>query len=294
MLPSIGMRIIVGGVRGTSPVAQPGFAEFGGETTALLVEGEAGDRILLDAGSGIRSLGERLSAAPPTSLALLFTHFHLDHVLGLPAFAPLYDGKWTIEIGSPDREGASAREIIAGLLSAPFWPVDMDRLPATLRFLSLPGRDSDPPWRAGALSIRWCPLHHPGGSTAYRIEEPSTGAAAILATDFEWGESSANEKEALIRICREPRPADMIFLDGQFDARLGPSRRGWGHNAWQDAAAIWERIGGGRLLLTHHDPANDDRRLHRLEEELRERVPEAGLARQGMEIRLGRSAIADR
>ena len=195
------MRITFYGVRGTSPVIGADFLKYGGETTSVLIEGEGGERIILDGGTGLRKLGNRLveeNAEP--GLLLLMTHYHLDHLMGLPAFAPLYNEKWKITASAPIRDGRSVEEVLTEIFSNPFWPLQVETLPARLDFLTLSGSTSDKAFHYGDLLIRWVPLHHPGGSTAYRVDEPATSSSFVFATAVEWVESSQKEIEAFERL----------------------------------------------------------------------------------------------
>lgn len=284
------MKVVLFGVRGTSPITAPEFARYGGDTTSILVEGEGEEKIALDAGTGIRALGERLGQAEnPSSLLILMTHYHLDHLIGLPLFRPLYDGKWKITVAATGRAGKTPKEIIPRILAQPFWPLQIDNLDARVEFRTLAGAASRRPLKHGALEIRWAPMHHPGGCTAYRVDEPSSGASFVFATDGEWKEFSPEEKEAFRRLCAEPGPPGLLVFDGQFSAENYEKFRGWGHSTWSDAVEAARAAGAPRLLITHHAPENDDLYLDGIEAELRKLMPAARLGRGGMEIGLGDS-----
>ena len=275
------MKITFFGVRGTSPVTQPEFSRYGGETTSLLVEGKSGEKIIIDAGTGLRDLGRKVTDEPPDSaLLLLMTHYHLDHVIGLPSFFPLYDKQCRITAAAPIQEGRSVQEVLSRIFDEPFWPLQVDTLPARFDFLTL----SSGPLRWGELEIRWAPLHHPGGATAYRIDEPATNASFVFATDVEWNESTDAEKEAFIKLCADPAPPDLLVFDGQYSDDNYDTYRGWGHGPWQTAAAVAGAVKANRLLITHHDPANDDNYLAEIEKKLKEILPSGALARAGMEV----------
>lgn len=275
------MKITFLGVRGTSPVTEPAFQGFGGETTCLLIEGKKGERIILDAGTGIRAVPVTKGAPPPL---LLFTHYHLDHVMGLPHLNLLYDPRARITLASPLRAGRSVEEVITRILANPFWPVPLEKFPAKIAFRDFSNSFSTIPSRHGRLAIRWTPLHHPGGSTAYRIDEPATGASFVFATDVEWPESSEGEKKALIDLIARPTPALVLAMDGQFSRENYPSFRGWGHSAWEDTVEAADLAGAEKLIVTHHGPASDDKRLNKIEAELKKARPGSVLARQGMHI----------
>jgi len=281
------MEVILGGVRGTRPVAARAFLGFGGDTTAVLVEGAGGERILIDAGTGLRTIAERIASKPGAApLLWLFTHYHLDHVNGFPTFPLLFDGKMEIEIAGPRRADPHPERVLPLVMREPLWPVALKDVPARVRFSLWKGGSVEDPRPAGTLSIRWCPVHHHGGSIAYRIDEAATGASFVFATDIEWRESAPAEREALRRLCAEPAAADLLIMDGQYTDERYLRHRGWGHSTWGDVVEVARLADVGGAIVTHHDPKSDDAALDRIERELEARAGGARLARQGMAITL--------
>ena len=279
------MKVVFGGVRGTSCVAQPEFARFGGDTTSLLVEGSAGGHILIDAGTGIRQLGERIAeAGDPSRALLLITHYHLDHVMGLPSLPLLYRPDASVWMASPPRAGRAVEKVVRQLMAQPYWPVQMEDLHATIRFLKWKDVASKKPFRFGEFDVRWCPVHHPGGCTAYRVDEWGSGASLVFATDIEWALSSPKEKGDFLKLCTEPAPAGLLVMDGQFNRRGYAPFKGWGHSTWEDTVDVARETGVGALLITHHAPENSDQQLRNLEGIVRKTFARAGLARVGQEI----------
>ncbi|MBN1419426.1 MAG: MBL fold metallo-hydrolase [Planctomycetes bacterium] len=280
------MRVFLGGVRGTRPVAARSYLAYGGDTTAILVEGAEGERVLIDAGTGLRMIGERIAASPGTGpLVWLFTHYHLDHLSGFSSF-PLLAGRGAeVEIARPRGADPHPEGIIPLVLGEPLWPVTLEELPSRVRFSLWDGGPVEDPRRAGGLAIRWCPVHHHGGSIAYRIDE-AAGGSFVFATDIEWRESAPAEREALLRLCAEPAAADLLIMDGQYTEERYPRHRGWGHSTWSDVAEVARRAGVRRFLVTHHDPTCDDASLERIERDVKAAAPGGGLARQGMAVAL--------
>ncbi len=282
------MRIVLGGVRGTSPVSHSDFMRYGGATTSVLVEDGTGARLVIDGGTGLRTLQPRLAAAGENSpILMLFTHYHLDHLIGLPSFAPLFKADWHVTFAAPERENFTVEDALTRLMDKPFWPAAFR---ARQRFHVLPETPGKMPLRHGSLMIRWCPVHHRNGCHAYRIDEPGTGASAVFATDLEWRASDDAERGLLLSLCRDPNPADVLIMDGQYDARDAARFTGWGHSMWQDAVQVATSAGVGRLIVTHHAPESDDGILERREQELRRVMAQACLAYGGMEIEIGKKA----
>ena len=170
-------------------------------------------------------------------------------------------------------------------MEKPFWPVDFC---AQRSFLVLPERGTDTPFRHGGFAVRWCPVHHRNGCHAYRIDAEATGESLVFATDLEWQASNVVEREALLTLCHTPRPADLLIMDGQYDATDVPCHAGWGHSTWQDAVEVAQSSGVRRLVVTHHDPDLDDEALDHRERALKASMDQACLAREGMEFMNGR------
>ena len=278
------MKIIFGGVRGTSPVAQADFLKYGGETTSVLIEGRGGEKLVIDAGTGLRALGGRLTAgAAGAEVLLLMTHYHLDHIMGLPSFVLLYNKAWTVEIAAPRREAFEPREVVRRILSKPFWPIQLDKLLARLKFTTLPAA-AGAMRRYRGLEIRWCALHHPEGCHAYRVDEPATGASLVFATDIEWRSSTEAEKRDFFQLCVQPQPVRLLVMDGQFCRTNIAKFKGWGHSAWEDTIEVAQKAGVRELLITHHAPQSSDAHLAEVEKAARRMWSGAALAAAGMEV----------
>lgn len=279
------MRIVIGGARGTSPVARPDFVRYGGATTSVLVEDRSGKRIILDAGTGLRNLPAGLGRSDPEQPdLLLLTHYHLDHLIGLPSFGPLYDPRRRIRFAAPAREGVTAEAAIKRLMDKPFWPV---MFCAHCEYQVLPESSEAAPWRNGAFTVRWCAVHHLNGCHAFRIDSDEDGSSVVFATDLEWQASDAAERGALVRLCQTPAPVDLLIMDGQFDADEGPRYAGWGHSTWQDTAEVAKAAGVGQLVVTHHSPESGDAVLDARAEKLRRAFSRSRLAYDGIDLEIG-------
>lgn len=278
------MRIFLGGVRGTTPLAAPRFTEFGGHTTCLLVVGEAGELLMIDAGSGVQEVNAELRDASGRELLVLMTHLHLDHLMGLPTLAPLYDPAWHVEIVAADQRTTSLAENVARITTPPLWPIRLEEMGADVTLRDLPVDELGPGSRLlrwGGLEIAGAPVPHPNGCVAWRVDEPSTGRAFVFSTDTEWSAADDRWRARLVDLCARPAPADLLIMDGQFDAAQLPDRAGWGHSSPEEGLAAARAAGVPRLMVTHHAPENDDETLGGMEAALKRLSPESAFARQG-------------
>lgn len=278
------MKIVLGGIRGSFPLAQPQYMKYGGETTSVLVRGAAGERVLIDLGTGAHRLGAALGAEKACSTLVLITHYHLDHVIGLPSMPLIYDERCRVEFAAPVRDGRTIEQVLPRLLADPFWPLQLHAMDANIVFTTFPDDGFASPRRHGGLEIRWAPVHHPAGCTAYRVDEPSTGASMVFATDVEWALSDDAERAALLRLVREPTPAGILFFDAHFTPQEYPGYRNWGHSTWADALSVARATGARRVQLIHHSQFHDDAALDAIDAAVRAEFPGAGVAVGGSEL----------
>lgn len=274
------MKLLAGGVRGTCVVADAEFMQFGGDTTCFLVEGAAGERIVVDAGSGLRAVERRLRHDAAAPVQFLLTHYHSDHLAGFQSSSLFNRSGWTLRIAGPALAGHEPAAVFERLFEPPFWPLQPAQFKSRPAVTTLPAV-CEGGVAVGGLEYRWCPVCHPGGCVSYRIDEPRSGLSVVVATDIEWDLSSADEKARFISFCRTPRSPTWLLVDGQFTPENYASFRGWGHSRWSDGLEIAQQVGAGQLLVIHHAPGIRDARLEAEERKLRDRLPNAAMLRQG-------------
>jgi ribonuclease BN (tRNA processing enzyme) len=268
------MRLFIGGMRGSQPVTGAAFEEFGGDTTSLLLVGAQGERLVLDAGTGMHAVARELATMEPGEVTVLFSHYHLDHLIGLTMNPLFYQRDWSFKFMGPTFADGGVRDAVTPLLAPPYWPVSWERMDAHFDFAEFATEEIE----IGHLRVRGCPVPHPGGCLAYRIDDAS-GASLVYATDIEWRNRTQTQETAFITMCTEPKPADLLVIDAHFAEAEADAFVGWGHTSWQDGLDIAALTGIERVLLGHHAPEATDEILNALEQQAKKRLPGAALAR---------------
>lgn len=266
------------GVRGS--LATPGAAtlRYGGNTCC--VELRCGPHlIILDAGSGLRGLGLALQAqGKELDADVLLSHTHLDHICGLPFFAPLYSRHTALRIwaGHLTRAGGIEASLRTSW-SAPLMPDLGTAMRAGLSFADIePGTS----WLLHpGLLVSSCRLNHPGGATGYRI---SWGGASICYLSD--NEHLASGVDPVLRDFAGS--ADLMIYDSCYTDAEYQSRIGWGHSTWRHGVALADAAKVGRLVLFHHDPSHDDDRMDDIGAEAIAARPGTVVARDGLVLTL--------
>lgn len=273
------IKVTFWGVRGS--IASPGAetALVGGNTSCVEVTvGET--RLVLDAGTGLRRLGNELMKQGPVDLTLLLSHVHWDHIQGVPFFAPAFDPTSSFVLHAGRREGRTVRDALGGQMADPYFPVRLKEIEAALAFHDLEQRQRVT--LGGGVVVHGVEGNHPDGVFAWRVEWK--GHSVVYATDTE---SSSLHDEAIIELARG---ADVFIYDAQFtpeqfDGGDGRgSRRGWGHSTMMDGARIAQAARVGTYVLFHHDPHQDDAAVVDKERRAQQAFERSVAAREGMTI----------
>jgi phosphoribosyl 1,2-cyclic phosphodiesterase len=270
------------GVRGSIPSPGPHTKRYGGNTPC--VEMRVGDELLIfDLGTGARPLGDNLlSLGKPVQASVFLSHYHYDHLQGLPFFTPIFVPQNAFTFYGSPRNGQSVKEILSGQMTQPYFPVTADGVfRARLDYRDLKAGEAI---TVGPAQVRTVELNHPGGNLGYRVE--CDGRSVVYATDIEHG---AEDDERFFAFAKG---ADLLIYDSMYteDEYCGhhgaPSRKGWGHSTWQAAVRAANESEAKTLVLFHHDPGRDDAEMNRLLRQVRKHRPEAIAAQEDMMLKL--------
>jgi len=245
------MLIRCWGARGSIPVSGRTYLRYGGDTSCVEIR-TADDRIvIIDAGSGIRRLGNRLLAEKRRNYALIFTHAHWDHIMGFPFFKPIYlSGTHIAVFGCPFAQ-TSVREMISHIMAPPNFPVNFEEIKAKIRYQDA----CQETFRLGGLTITSIPISHPNQGMGYRFEE--NGKSFVFLTDNELtyrhpGGMAYEDYLAFVE------GADLLVHDAEYRPRDYRQTRTWGHSVYTDALRLALEAGVGRLGLFHHNQERTD------------------------------------
>ena len=271
------MKIKFYGTRGSIPVPEKDFMEFGGNTACLLITFDSGHRTVFDAGSGIRKLGKDLIGVTLTQdrLFIVLSHTHWDHIQGIPFFAPAFCPHYplTFVINRRSHLQQNLSNIISDQMRYEYFPVGVKEMQADIQFWDFEHDVYEAGWGG---RFENCPLNHPGTAYGYRCE--NKGKVVVYCTDVEHSDGiDAN-------VVHLARNADLLIHDAQYTPDELLTRKGWGHSSWEQAVEVALRADVKRLALFHHDPEHDDAFLHRMEQQCQQIFPNSFFARESMEV----------
>lgn len=279
------MQLKIWGCRGSVPSPGPTTVVCGGNTSCVELSLDDGTVIVLDAGTGIRDLGDDLVERGVRRIHLLLTHLHLDHVEGLRFFAPMWDKNVVLDVWGPPSTMLSLEDSIARTFSPPLFPIDLGVVPAQVAFHDAPRQ----PWKVESALVTAALVVHPGPTLGYRIE--ADGSCIAYLPDHEPALTGIEERSSdWISGSAIAEGADVLLHDAQYFEDEYEQRIGWGHSSVTDTIAYAQALRVGRLVLFHHEPHHSDEVLSGLEDQAQELLREDGgrptLAREGMVVEL--------
>ncbi|WP_114395087.1 MBL fold metallo-hydrolase [Oleisolibacter albus] len=260
------------GVRGTFPCPSPTHLQYGGNTSCLEIRA-AGKVLVLDAGTGLRSLGKQFLREGVKEATLLMTHAHWDHINGFPFFEPGYRPDFSLRVVARDLKGCSCiGEVLTTCMENPLFPVPLTTMRAKLSFDNL--RTGDILDFGGGLLVRTAPLNHPGGAVGYRIEHGGKAFCYVTDTEHIPGQTDENILSLI-------EGADLVVYDSSYTEEEFAARIGWGHSTWNEGVRLSRLAGVKQFCLFHHDPDHDDQAMAAIEREARQSFAGAFAAREG-------------
>ena len=263
------------GVRGSIACASPDHMKYGGNTSCIevLVNGK---RLILDAGTGIRQLGNEMQKSGMSDFHILLTHTHWDHINGFPFFTPAYDPRRSLSIkaGHLKHQGG-VHDVLSTQMHNPMFPVPLEAMQANLTFEDFEAGEHFQLW--DGVNIKTAPLNHPNGATGYRVEHGGKSVVYVTDTEHVPGKPDQN-------ILGLIEGADLVIYDSTYTEEEFPEKIGWGHSTWNEGVRLCQAANVKRLAIFHHDPEHTDDVMDRIAVESKAAWDGTFICREGMNV----------
>jgi phosphoribosyl 1,2-cyclic phosphodiesterase len=252
------------GVRGSHVVTDPLFQHFGGDTTSLLLTSSRGDRLLVDAGSGLFRLNPRLKS--DKAVHLFLSHPHVDHITGILFFDPLFYKNREITIFC----SASTQQALKKFFGPPLFPVSIEDIPSPPKWSLLPTEGGSATFTIPSFTCEAIPIPHPGGAFALLVTETETGHTLLVLNDCELSPDEPFDQQPglrpLLAALAKKSPVDSVIMDAMYEPDEYAKRKGWGHSDYQTAIRFGLHIQARQIYLAHHNPKASDAILQKRQE----------------------------
>lgn len=266
------------GVRGSIACPSANHIKYGGNTSCIEVNA-SGHRLILDAGTGIRGLGQTYMKDDVAHIHILLTHTHWDHINGFPFFVPAYDPRRSVHIMAGHLRGADGiQNVLAAQMDNPMFPVPLSAMQAKMRFEDFEAGMSFNIY--DDVHVRTAALNHPNGATGYRIEHGGHSICYVTDTEHVPGKLDQN-------ILTLIEGSDLVIYDSTYTEAEFPSKIGWGHSTWNEGVKLCLEAGAKSMAIFHHDPEHEDLFMDKLGEEAKAVWDGTFIAREGMVLSYG-------
>lgn len=256
------MKIIVWGCRGSIPSPGSSTVRYGGESTCIEVITDDGRETIIDAGSGIRKLGKKLlNDHSVSSVNILFTHSHWDHISGFPFFEPAYRSKFSFALCGGGDPQQLVLKYLAQQMNPPYFPVTFSVLKANFTSAcncNNAGCNHSLRYAGSKTSCSAIPLNHPNGGFGFKLTGANGSFVFLPDNEIRYRHDGGRPREEYVAFCSN---AALLFHDAQYLDDEYETKRGWGHSTIKDAVDLALDAGVKRLGLFHHDPDRSDDQL---------------------------------
>ncbi|MGH9716380.1 MAG: MBL fold metallo-hydrolase [Candidatus Acidiferrales bacterium] len=288
-------KLVFWGVRGSTPTVDRDSWRYGGNTPCLEVTAPDGVRFILDCGTGLRMLGNHLrlinnrwgegQADAGIDAHVLVTHYHWDHIQGIPFFQPFFEAQNRFHFYSFQSKYLgknSLRQVLEAQFASPYFPVDVSNMRSSRSFREVSGGEK---WNIGNTDVTAAWLNHPQDCLAYRLDMPA--GSVVYATDTEPGVSELDQ-----RLHELAHGADVLIYDAQYSPeQLASTRKGWGHSSWLEGVKIARESKVRNLVLFHHDPDSNSGVIDGFLSAARQEFPATWAAMEGMSMTLSERGV---
>jgi len=253
------------GTRGSIPVSGLDYYRYGGNTSCLEIS-DGNHMIIIDAGTGIRPLGDEMLKSDHKEIHLFIGHTHWDHIIGFPFFAPAFHPGYTLHIYAAKGFHRGIKELFTGMLEHDFFPVRLGDLQTKIIFHDLA---DGTPIVIGDVTIHYTYAQHPGATLCFKIRRKDRSIGYVTDNEFLVGyhgyPGRIGEDHTLLAPYKEMigffRGCEMLIHEAQYSPREYKDKVGWGHSSISNAALLVKLCDVAEWVITHHDPRDHDKAL---------------------------------
>ncbi len=281
-------KLVFWGVRGSTPTVERDTWRYGGNTPCLEFQAPGDTHFILDCGTGLRMLGNQLQTQHNRwsrwrgdggmEAHVLVTHYHWDHIQGIPFFHPFFEAHNRFHFYSFQSKYLgrnSLRQVLEAQVASPYFPVDVSTMAASRLFREVTGGEK---WEIEGTQIAAAWLNHPQGCLGYRLD--TAVGSVVYATDNEPGDPQCDSNLRMLA-----QGADVLVYDAQYSPeQLASMRKGWGHSCWLEGVKIARECNVRNLILFHHDPDSSSNTLDGFLSAARQEFPSTWAAIEGMTV----------
>ncbi|GBC62830.1 MBL fold metallo-hydrolase [Desulfonema ishimotonii] len=264
------MYIRCWGSRGSVPVSGADFVKYGGDTTCLEIRSDCGDLIIVDAGTGIRRLGNLLNSGTRTDITLILTHFHWDHIVGFPFFKPVYSPETRLRICRCPDSGFVGK-IFSEIMHPPCFPVRYTDLPAQITYAE--NIDWEKAFSVGSIQAEAIRLSHPNTGSGYKFTENGRSFVFLTDNELRYRHPGGMRYEDYVAFASG---ADLLIHDAEYTPEEYGPVVGWGHSTWVDTLELALDAGARRLGLFHLNQDRTDRQVDEIVKTCRQVIAARG------------------
>lgn len=299
------------GVRGSYAAPYNSHMQVGGNTSCIEICAD-NHTLICDAGTGIIPLGNRLMKSKQNrELFIVLSHYHWDHINGLPFFVPAFSPDWKISILGPGDSPEDVAQAVGSQMKSPYFPVGTENWRARIEYKTYPKHR----FEFGPLTVRYQSVHHPGLTYGYQISVggriityiPDNECMFMEKTLIQKGSKLNDEEKTYYDLMKDEeyeselelsRGADILIHDSQYTFNEYEQKQGWGHSCYLDTVQSALDANVKLLFLFHHDPAHDDKFMEEIRKDaeaivqMSEKDMRCFVAREGMRIKIGNSSGA--
>jgi len=263
------MIIKIWGSRGSIPVSGKEYLKYGGDTTCLEIRTKSGDIIIVDAGTGIRRLGNQLAEENCRDLNFIFTHAHWDHLMGFPFFKPLYFKRSNIRIHGCPFHSQFVKTILPKVMTPPNFPVKYSDITAQISY-----PDACPAeFKIGSVSVVPIALNHPNGGSGYKFIEDGKTFVFLTDNELRYIHPGGLTFEDYLDFSSG---ADLLIHDAEYTPEEYEAFIDWGHSVYTDALDLAQQAAVKKLGLFHLNQERTDPDMDKIVKDCRKRIAAKG------------------